>query len=111
MYHEHITRITEEYNKAAKKYPDFAKTFNARGTDLSKITQTLILARERSDREAPAYSVESTLDEEVLEVYEAYLEGDYKHCYDELAQVGAVVIRAMNWLQEHHKEAFDGNDG
>lgn len=48
------------------------------------------------------YSVQTTLDEEVTEAYEAYAEGDYKHCLEELAQVGCVVIRAMAFVKEKH---------
>lgn len=109
---ECTSQILEELEKACNKYPGFCNLFLREYTDLKLIRERLNWIRGESDDEGRRlqYSVQTTLDEEVTEVYEAYAEGDYKHCLEELAQVGCVVIRAMAWIHEHHKEELDGED-
>lgn len=103
---ECTSKILEQLEKACDKYPGFCNLFLREYTDLELIRKRLNWIRGESDDEGRRrqYSVQTTLDEEVAEVYEAYAEGDYGHCLEELAQVGAVVIRAMAWIHEHHKE-------
>ena len=43
--------------------------------------------------------------EEVLEAMEAYIDGDYKQCLKELAQVAAVAIRGMDFVYRLTPEA------
>lgn len=45
------------------------------------------------------------LQEEILEVLEAYLQKDYKQCLKELAQVAAVAIRGMDFVYRLTPEA------
>jgi hypothetical protein len=43
--------------------------------------------------------------EEVLEAVEAFIDGDYKQCLKELAQVAAVAIRGMEFVYRLTPEA------
>lgn len=43
--------------------------------------------------------------EEVLEAVEAFIDGDYKQCLKELAQVAAVAIRGMDFVYRLTPEA------
>lgn len=105
---ECTSQILEELEKACDKYPGFCPTFLNKDETLQYIRTRLTIARHESDLESKdlCWSVQNTLNEEVLEAYEAYAEKDYKHCLEELAQVGCVVIRAMAWIHEHHKEVL-----
>lgn len=46
----------------------------------------------------------TVLEEEILEVAEAYEAGDLAHAKQELAQCAAVCIRGMEWIDEEMKE-------
>jgi hypothetical protein len=107
---ECTSQILEELDKACTKYPGFCPIFLRKSATLLSIRDRLNCLRVASDDEGKAleWSVQTTLDEEVSEAYEAYAEKDYKHCLEELAQVGCVVIRAMAWIREHHKEKHNG---
>lgn len=107
---ECTSQILEELEKATTKYPGFCNLFLREYTDLKLIRKRLNWIRDESTDEDRRlqYSVQTTLDEEVYEAYEAYAEGNYKHCLEELAQVGCVIIRAMAWIHEHHKEELNG---
>lgn len=110
-YTQHMSYVCQEYYHAIDKYPKFVARFIADTTMLPTIENSLAIARIASDAEAKnGYSFERTLNEEVLEVLEAYLKDDYKHCYQELAQCVAVCLRGMDWLKHNHKEAFNGNN-
>lgn len=101
---ECTSQILEELEKACDKYPGFCNLFLREYTDLKLIRERLNWIRGESIDEGRRlqYSVQTTLDEEVTEAYEAYAEGNYKHCLEELAQVGCVVIRAMAFVKEKH---------
>ena len=103
---ECTSQILEELEKACTKYPGFCPIFLNKDETLQHIRTRLTIARHESNLEGKdlCWSIQNTLHEEVLEAYEAYAEKDYKHCLEELAQVGCVVIRAMAWIHEHHKE-------
>lgn len=72
-------------------------------TLVGKIVQQKLLAEAKYPNfaEKPNYSIQSTLDEEVLEVLEAAGEERWEDCMMELAQVGSVVLRAMEWVQNN----------
>lgn len=100
-----VGKIVQQKLLAEAKYPDFAKTFLRKVVDknvqLDYIKSNLEIARTRSDAEKPDYSVQTTLDEEILEVLEAAGEERWEDCMLELAQVGSVVLRAMEWVQNN----------
>lgn len=104
MIDDMFTRIDIEYQKAKKKYPRFCKTFLTKGETADNIKMMLGICRKISDNEKPGYSVQATLDEEVYEVYEAWCRNDLDGCIDELAQCGAVIIRAMEFVTKHKKQ-------
>lgn len=100
-----VGKIVQQKLLAEAKYPDFAKSFLRKVVDkniqLDCIKHNLEIARTRSDAEKPDYSIQTTLDEEVLEVLEAAGEERWEDCMLELAQVGSVVLRAMEWVQNN----------
>jgi hypothetical protein len=100
-----VGKIVQQKLLAEAKYPDFAKSFLRKVVDknlqLYYIKDNLEIARTRSDAEKPDYSIQSTLDEEVLEALEAAGEERWEDCMMELAQVGSVVLRAMEWVQNN----------
>lgn len=108
-YIQHMPFVCQEYYHAVDKYPDFVTKFTADTTVLTAVENSLAIARTASDAEKKeGYSFERTINEEVLEVFEAYIKGEYRHCYQELAQCAAVCVRGMDWIRNHHKEAFNG---
>ena len=104
MIDDLFTRIDIEYQKAKKKYPLFCKTFLTKGETFDNIKMMLGMCRKISDNEKPRYRVQATLDEEVYEVYEAWCRNDLDGCIDELAQCGAVIIRAMEFVIKHKNQ-------
>lgn len=104
LFAECTSQILEELEKACTKYPGFCPIFLNKNETLQHIHTRLAIARHESDLESKdlSWSVQNTLNEEVLEAYEAYAEKNYKHCLEELAQVGCVVIRAMAFVKEKH---------
>lgn len=98
-----IGKIIQQKRLAETKYPDFAKSFLRpvvnKDIQLEYIKDSLDTARHHSDIEKPNYSIQSTLEEEVLEVLEAAGEDRWEDCMTELSQVGSVVLRAMEWIQ------------
>lgn len=94
--------IIDQIRFAEMKHPDFAVRLESRATVLPAIQNSLAVARAKSNAEAKdGYSFESTINEEILEVLEAYLQKDYKQTMLELAQCGAVIVRAMYWVKQH----------
>lgn len=104
MIDDLFTRIDVEYQKAKRKYPRFCKRFLTKGERFDNIKLMLRMCRTISDNEKPNYSVQATLDEEVYEVYEAWCRNDLDGCLRELAQCGAVVIRAMEFVLKQKKQ-------
>lgn len=99
-----VGKIVQQKLLAEAKYPNFADSFFSRFTASNEnsgasIKTHLNYCRSISDSEKPHYSVEATLQEEVLEVMEAAADERWKDCMMELAQVGSVVLRAMEWVQ------------
>lgn len=108
MIDDLFTLIALEYQKAKKKYPRFCKRFLTRGETLDNIKLMLGMCRKISDNEKPSYSVQATLDEEVYEVYEAWCRNDLDGCLRELAQCGAVIIRAMEFIIKQKEQQTHG---
>lgn len=104
MIDDLFTQIDVEYQKAKRKYPRFCKRFLTKGETSDNIKLMLGMCRKISDNEKPNYSVQATLDEEVYEVYEAWCRNDFDGCLQELAQCGAVIIRAMEFVIKHKKQ-------
>lgn len=95
--------IIAQVDYAVAKHPEFCKTFLKATEMLPHIENELAIARAQSDAEAKeGFSVQATLNEEVLEAMEAYAKHEYTHALEELAQVAAVTIRAMNFIMENH---------
>lgn len=88
---EYVEMALEELRLAFEKHPKFCDKFTQ---------QTLIHARyeervaKRKNEDAPFFA-DRILLEELAEARTAWLEGDKKHCKQELAQVAAVALRMM----------------
>lgn len=100
----YVGKIQQEWSKAVSKWPEFARRFMPQYSDISED-----LARCRALSNKDPYCIMYTMFEEVFEVFEAYAKGEYEHCMNELAQVGAVSIRAMQWLDEQHISKENNN--
>lgn len=88
---------------AESKHPEFCVRFLKQTESGPHIDNELAIARAQSGAEAKdGYSVQATLNEEVWESMEAYAKGEYEHAIEELAQVAAVAMRAMNFIMEKH---------
>lgn len=94
------SQIDVELLKATKKYPHFADRFISPYTTNRDIKTELDVARHKSDAECDRHywSVEATLREEVAEVMEAASTLQWDNCKQELAQVAAVCVRAIEWI-------------
>lgn len=90
----HLVRIKEELRKAEAKHPDFCDELTG------KLPKTVKKALEnlRLENGVPPFYADSILHEEICEALEAYQEGDKAHCYQELSQCGAVVLRIMEFV-------------
>lgn len=88
---DNVEMVLEELRQAFEKHPNFCDNFTQ---------QTLIRARyeerviKRKNEDGP-YFADRILLEEIAEARTACLEGDKKHCKQELAQCAAVVLRMM----------------
>jgi hypothetical protein len=90
-----------DYTKT--KHPEFCNKFLKVTECVQHIENELAIARAQSDAEAKeGFSVQATLNEEVLEAMEAYAKGEFDHAIEELAQVAAVAIRGINFIMEYH---------
>lgn len=99
MFADHIAAINKELTYAVGKHPHFADRFASSTTTLPTVENLLAVAHAKSDAEGKSGdSFETTINEEVLESLEAYLKNDLDHAYQELAQCGAVILRAMEWV-------------
>lgn len=100
-----VGKIVQQKLLAEAKYPNFATDFLRPvmnpGIRLDYIKSELDKTRNISDHQKPNYTIDVTLREEVLEVLEAAGEERWEDCMMELAQVGSVVLRAMEWVQNN----------
>ena len=102
--------IINQVRYAEEKHPDFAARFESSTTMLPAVQNALTVARAKSDAEAKdGYSFEATINEEILEALEAYLQGDLEHARQELRQCGAVIVRALWWLNNLKEIPNDSN--
>lgn len=90
-----LLAVSYAYSHATNKHPHFART--ECNSTAAEIKNRLAMARAKSDHDQ--YCIEYTLDEEVAEVYEAFVDRNYRRAWVELAQVAAVVLRAMQYIQ------------
>jgi len=93
------SRCLSELYKAELKHPVFATGFT--DSTIEQNQRALNVLRLKNDNPNRPQDVMNILLEEVMEAEEAYLKGDYKNCIKELAQVGAVVFRAIKWVISH----------
>lgn len=97
------TAVGLQLEYAESKHPEFCVRFLKQTETGPHIDNELAIARAQSDAEAKdGYSVQATLNEEVWEAMEAYAKCEYKHAIEELAQVAAVAMRAINFIMERH---------
>lgn len=95
--------VMAQVDFAKSKHPEFCVRFLKQTEAGPHIDNELAIARAQSDAEAKdGYSVQATLNEEVWEAMDAYAKGEYEHAIEELAQVAAVAMRAMNFIMEKH---------
>lgn len=83
---------------ASLKHPFFAAKLVEDDTTLESIRERLEAARMIEDQreDNSCQSLESILNEEILEAYEAAKLGDLDACFNELAQCAAVIVRGMS---------------
>lgn len=111
MQTELLTTFTQmmllELNKAESKYPVFCNNLFALDNDLQLTKLRLATARTRSNAEEEGgYSFENTIQEELLEVLEAWGMKDYDACLEELAQCSAVILRAMEFVKQQSRSSI-----
>lgn len=91
-----LTKINIAHREACKKHPKFCDEFTT--FDL----QTAVAGEvsfKLANSEGP-YQADLILQEEIWEATVAYLNGDKKHCLEELAQCGAVILRMMQFVED-----------
>ncbi len=101
---KHIEEIEKALEHAKAKHPFFAhRVFQTCG--VAYASRRLREIREELDDCKNNDNVNGgmVLDCELAEAQEAYSRGDYAHCLEELAQVGAVNIRMMEAVEEKMK--------
>ena len=89
-----LTKINIAHREACAKRPKFCNSM----TNKSKDAVRKALAELRIDNSEGPYYADRILHEEIAEALEAYLDGDLKHCLQELAQCGAVILRMMQFV-------------
>lgn len=87
--------IENEFSHAVTKHPKFADLFTNQQTDWARLERTM---KRENDENAPPYYAENILLEEVAEAMNAYQQCRLDDCLTELAQVGAVAIRCMDYV-------------
>lgn len=87
-------KIEEELNYAETKHPDFCTKFLDPAIDWEEKERLYKIMNSHS----PFYA-DAILLEEVAEAMNAYKQGNKKHCLQELAQCGAVVLRMMEEVE------------
>lgn len=89
--------IENELRNAVTKHPKFCEGFvdDKTGMHWAHCEERI---KARNEDHAP--TAESVLLEEVAEAFNAYQHGDKKNAIKEFAQVGAVVLRCMEFIQK-----------
>jgi len=101
---KHIEAIEKALEHAKAKHPHFCDEICNAHT-LGQSSETLKFQRRMLKRQVDGgYSSAATiLICELAEAIEAYAHGDFAHCLEELAQVGAVNVRMMDAVEEKMK--------
>lgn len=94
-----VFSILTELKKAKEKFPVFCDDF----TGAREWFIVDELERWRKVNIVAPYHADAILNEEILEALEAYKQGDMKHCLEELAQCGAVILRMMEYVAKEMK--------
>lgn len=89
--------IESELRHAVAKHPKFCEGFV---DDKTCMYWAHCEERIKARNEDHAPTAESVLLEEVAEAFNAYQHGDKKNALKEFAQVGAVVLRCMEFIQK-----------
>lgn len=92
-----FVEIEKELRHAVAKHPKFCEGFieDPSGMQWQACEDSI---KERNATIAP--TADSILLEEVAEAFNAYQHGDKKNALKEFAQVGAVVLRCMEFIQK-----------
>lgn len=90
MNQETINKIAEHLEHAETKHPLFCVRICGEGTTLENVKVLLKKSRQNRDEFKTADWV---LSQEVQEVFEAYLEGRYSDCREEIYDTIAVLLR------------------
>lgn len=96
----HLAAIADALEHAKRKHPFFAQRLFRFGR-LEDCSDYLYSFRRELEHEKRTNSTcaKTILTCEALEAEEAFMQGDYKHTLEELAQCGAVIVRMMEAVQ------------
>ena len=94
---EYFKLIEDELRYAVAKHPKFCEGFTDDLTGMCWAEREHNI-KARNAHHAP--TAESVLMEEIAEAFNAYQHGDKKNALKEFAQVGAVVLRCMEFIQK-----------
>ena len=92
-----LFRIIDEHKFACRKHPDFASAII---DPSSRVSWAESEARIKLRNSRGSQCADIILLEEVAEAFNAYEHGDKEHALKEFAQVGAVVLRCMEFIQK-----------
>ena len=98
---EHFKLIEDELRHAVAKHPKFCEGFTDDLTGMCWAEREYNI-KARNAHHAP--TAESVLMEEIAEAFNAYQHGDKQNALKEFAQVGAVVLRCMEFIQKEIEE-------
>ena len=102
MKTEIFQKIAEHLDHAKSKHPLFCVRFCGEGTTLENVKALLKRSRENRDN---FKTTDWIVSEEVQEVFEAYLEGRYEDCREEIYDTIAVLLRMDEMLDSKvHKD-------
>ena len=111
-FKKHIAAIHEHTKKAESKHSDGIVVINPDTTHMSDACRMLNEARARSNEEQRCgrCSYAMTIAEEIAEAMVAASSGNWAECYDELADAGCVVLRAMELIYPRIKDKETYNE-
>jgi len=102
MKTEIVQKIAEHLEHAKTKHPLFCVRICGEGTTLENVK--FLLKRSRENRDI-FKTADWVLSQEVQEVFEAYLEGRYEDCREEIYDTIAVLLRMDEMLDSKvHKD-------
>ena len=108
----HLAAIADALERAKAEHPKFAQRLFLFGR-LEDCSDYLYSFRRELEHEKRTNSTcaKTILTCEALEAEEAFMQGDYKHTLEELAQCGAVIVRMMEAVQALVDEAAKAGKG